>query len=203
MPRALAAGTNKDLLWASWYEPPKETTVSWAATWPAKLAATAAVDRWDSELRNALSQVEVHASRVEAASADVDRQRAALGNAKDRARDAEEALQAVQGSADKAPDAVAEAFEKALEEAETFLATADAHETQTRNTLHAMEREREALAARLLKLFPHLHTNLLDGLKAVGGKGRAEDREALYATVRERLHGLISVGLEPWVTAKA
>jgi chromosome segregation protein len=123
------------------------------------VAATATVDRWDSELRNALSQVEVHASRVEAASADVDRQRAALGNAKDRARDAEEALQAVQGSSDKAPDAVAEAFEKALEEAEAFLATADAHETQTRNTLHAMEREREALAAKVSALDLALRTD--------------------------------------------
>jgi chromosome segregation protein len=116
------------------------------------LAATEAVEHWDSGLRAAQSQVEVQTSRVENAAADVERHRVALSSAKDRARDAEEALRAVQGSRESAPDAVAEAFEKALAEAEESLTKAEARETETRNTLHATEREREALAAKVSAL---------------------------------------------------
>ena len=111
------------------------------------LAATAAVEEWDQALRSAQSQVEVQSSRVETAAADVERQRSALRSATDRARDAEDALREVQGSRDQTPDSVAEAFEKALAEAEESLAQAEQNEAETRNALHATEREREALAA--------------------------------------------------------
>lgn len=110
-------------------------------------SATAAVEEWDQALRSAQSQVEVHSSRVETLLADVERQRSALRSATDRARDAEDALREVQGSADQAPDSVAEAFEAALAQAQDSLAQAEQKEAETRNTLHATEREREALAA--------------------------------------------------------
>ena len=111
------------------------------------LAATQAVEEWDRALRNQQSHVDVQSSRMDTAVADVERQKTALRNATDRARDAEEALRVVQESTDQAPDAVADAFEKALQEAEEVLAQAEAKETETRNVLHATEREREALAA--------------------------------------------------------
>ena len=123
------------------------------------LSATQAVEEWDQGLRTAQSQVEVASSRVDAAGADVERQKTALRNANERARDAEEALRSVQESSDQAPDAVAEAFEKALQEAEEVLARAEAAETETRNALHATEREREALAATVAALELALRTD--------------------------------------------
>ncbi len=48
---------------------------------------------------------------------------------------------------EQAPDTVAEALEKALAEAQDELTRAESTETETRNALHATEREREALAA--------------------------------------------------------
>jgi Chromosome segregation ATPases len=123
------------------------------------LSATQAVEEWDRGLRAAQSLVEVASSRVETAAADVERQKTALRNATDRARDAEEALRKVQGSFDQAPDAVAEAFEKALQEGQEVLARAEATETETRNALHATEREREALAATVAALELALRTD--------------------------------------------
>jgi len=123
------------------------------------LSATQAVEEWDRGLRTAQSQVEVASSRVDTAAADVERQHTALRNATERARDAEEALRSVQESSEQAPDAVAEAFEKALQEAEEVLAQADAAETETRNALHATEREREALAATVAALELALRTD--------------------------------------------
>ncbi len=111
------------------------------------VAASAAVEQWDQNLRRAQSQVEIQTSRVDAAEADVERQKTALRSAADRARDAEDALRDLQGSSDQAPDTVAEALEKALADAQDELTRAESTETETRNALHATEREREALAA--------------------------------------------------------
>jgi len=111
------------------------------------VAASAAVEQWDQDLRRAQSQVEVQTSRVDTASADVERQKTALRSATDRARDAEDALRDLEGSNDQAPNTVAEALEKALAEAQDELTRAETTETETRNALHATEREREALAA--------------------------------------------------------
>ena len=123
------------------------------------VAATAAVDEWDAALRTAHSLVDVQGSRVDSAAADLARQRAALSEAKDRARDAEEALRELQGSPKRAPEGVAEAEEKALLTAEENLVAADARETQTRNILHATEREREALAAKVSALELAVHSD--------------------------------------------
>jgi chromosome segregation protein len=124
------------------------------------LAATEAIEQWDSGLRAAQSQVEVQSSRVDNSAADVERHRVALSNARDRARDAEGALREVQGSRESTPDVVAEAFEKALAEAEASLSSAESRETETRDTLHATEREREALAAKVSALELALRTDI-------------------------------------------
>ena len=161
------------------------------------ISATQAVEEWDRGLRTAQSQVEVSSSRVDTAAADVERQKTALRNATDRARDAEEALRTVQESSDQAPDAVAEAFEKALQEAEEALAAAEATETDTRNALHATEREREALAATVAALELALRTDSEGGDQATlpGVTGSVSDAlrvEKGYETAIARALGSLA-----------
>ena len=124
------------------------------------VAARAQVEQWDQDLRRAQSQVEVQTSRVEAAEADVERQKTALRSATDRARDAEDALRDLQGSTEQAPDTVAEALERALADAQEELTRAESTETETRNALHATERERES--DHLIELRFHILLNNQD-----------------------------------------
>ena len=54
-----------------------------------------------------------------------------------------------------------------------------------------------------LKISRVLDRDLLQRLQAVGGKSRRHHGEVLHAALRQRLHGLVGVGLQPFGAAEA
>ena len=61
----------------------------------------------------------------------------------------------------------------------------------------------ELLAAGMLEDLAVLDLDLLQRLQAVGGEGRRDHRHLLDAAPRQRLHGLVEIGLQPFLAAEA
>lgn len=109
-------------------------------------------EKWDVIFRDAQALVELREARVEGMLEDVKRQSDALQNAKLRSQEIQNLLLELQDAENQEKSSQAKDFEKALADAETSLERAEAAEAEKRDSLHALEREKEALSAKVSAL---------------------------------------------------
>ncbi len=110
-------------------------------------AQSALVSQHDLELARLASQVEVARSRLAATEQERERQESALVQAEARRDSTRAELDAAEADSEQ-PDADGASFGEAYESAEARVNAVQSELEQLRDDLHALERERDALAAR-------------------------------------------------------
>ncbi len=111
-----------------------------------------ATEQWDATSRDAKALVELRKSRFESTLEEVKRQTDALENAKSRLEEIDKSLLDLESSDKNAESYRAKDFEKAVNDAESALKEAESLAVQKRDYFHKIEREKEALAAKVAAL---------------------------------------------------